>query len=137
MNEPSKTKILIAEDDNDLRGLLTLVFSTDYDVTDVSTGDKALELLSKNGAKFDVLLTDVSMPPGISGAELVRKIAPDVRENLIIAFLTGNEREELDELLSDEILEELNYFQKPTTAQEVKSAIDRVLTIKIPESEAV
>lgn len=131
MNESEKPRILIAEDDNDLRELLAFVFSTDYDVTDVPTGDEALELLSKDDSKFDVLLTDIQMPPGISGTDLVKLISSEVRSSLMIVFLTGQGLDEVIVLRDDKILNEINFFQKPILVQDVKTAIDRGLTVRI------
>lgn len=64
------TRILVVEDDADVRTLLTYVFSrAGYDVTAVGDGQEALKAI-ENGT-YDVLLTDLNMPV-MNGWELTR-----------------------------------------------------------------
>ncbi|MDT7604574.1 MAG: hypothetical protein QOF61_2571 [Acidobacteriota bacterium] len=70
--------VLIVEDEAPVRELLREVLSSHYTCADVETAEAALALLSER--KFDVLLTDVSLP-GMSGVQLVRRVYalyPDV-----------------------------------------------------------
>jgi DNA-binding response OmpR family regulator len=56
-----QVRILLLEDDVDLRLLLTLVLSAEgYDVTPVTTADEALERLSRK--RHDLILTDYWLP---------------------------------------------------------------------------
>ena len=66
-------KILIIEDENDMRELMKFQLnSSGYQVTDVDSADKGIELL-ESGQKFDLILVDW-MLPGISGIEFTRRI---------------------------------------------------------------
>jgi CheY-like chemotaxis protein len=69
-------KVLVADDDEDLRGMLRELFaSKGYDVVEAADGDEALELLSSaadGGAVLpDVVLLDFIMP-GFSGLGILR-----------------------------------------------------------------
>src|SRR5271169_2700571 len=56
-------KILIAEDDDAIRGLVVRALSEDgHDLTATADGAAALDALTKHGGNFDLLLADVKMP---------------------------------------------------------------------------
>jgi two-component system cell cycle response regulator CpdR len=78
-------RILLAEDDDSLRGFLARALErAGYDVTACADGDEAAAALDQ---KWDLLLTDIVMP-GLDGIEVARQAAaidPDLR----IMFITG------------------------------------------------
>ncbi len=78
-------KILLAEDDDSLRGFLArALVRAGYEVTACADGEEAVTHLSEN---WDLLLTDIVMP-GMDGIEVARQAAarqPDMR----IMFITG------------------------------------------------
>ncbi len=64
-------RILVVEDDATFRSLLkTILVGEGYDVVDVATAEKALEILQ--GREFDLIVSDLRMP-GKSGMELFRE----------------------------------------------------------------
>ena len=64
-------RILLAEDDDSLRGFLVSSLSrAGHDVTGFGDGDAAWEALEHSS--FDLLLTDIVMP-GLDGIELARR----------------------------------------------------------------
>ncbi|MCE3013383.1 MAG: response regulator, partial [Proteobacteria bacterium] len=66
-------KILIIEDERDIRELMKFQLnSSGYQVTDVDSADKAIELL-ESGQKIDLILVDW-MLPGMSGIEFTRRV---------------------------------------------------------------
>jgi PAS domain S-box-containing protein len=68
-----RERVLLVEDDPQVRGaVLTQLRSLGYPVTDVDSGQAAIDTL-KSDAAFDLLLTDVVMP-GIGGAQLAEEI---------------------------------------------------------------
>ena len=82
------TKILIVEDDRDIRELvvLTLQFSG-FDVVSASDGAQAVEKASSE--PFDLILMDVRMPR-MSGYEACRKLRQmDVTRETPIVFLSA------------------------------------------------
>ncbi len=65
--------VLLVEDDESVRRLAaTHLVSLGYDVTTAPDGDSALAALSTD-ARVDLLLTDVVMPGGLHGPELVER----------------------------------------------------------------
>ena len=65
-------KILIAEDDRELRRLFERVLTKDgYSVTGVSNGKEALRAFGAEG--FDVIISDIMMPE-MDGHELVKRL---------------------------------------------------------------
>src|SRR5436189_6000902 len=79
-------KILLAEDDNDMRRFLVKALeNAGYEVTDYDNGMSAYQRLREE--TFDMLLTDIVMPE-VDGIELARRAAeldPDIQ----IMFITG------------------------------------------------
>jgi two-component system cell cycle response regulator CpdR len=83
---PVMTRILLAEDDDSLRGFLTRALErAGYEVRACADGEEALEALPE--ARWDLLLTDIVMP-GADGIEVARQ-ASAVQPDLRIMFITG------------------------------------------------
>lgn len=79
-------KILLAEDDDSLRGfLVSALKKAGHTVKDFDEGDTALKALERE--VFDLLLTDIVMP-GLDGIELARKGA-ELDPAMKIVFITG------------------------------------------------
>jgi two-component system cell cycle response regulator CpdR len=78
-------RILLAEDDDSLRGFLTRALErAGYDVTACADGDEAVQALD---GSWDLLLTDIVMP-GVDGIEVARRAAAH-QPGLRIMFITG------------------------------------------------
>ncbi|MFI4976722.1 MAG: cell cycle two-component system response regulator CpdR [Caulobacterales bacterium] len=78
-------RILLAEDDDSLRGFLTRALErAGYDVTACADGEEAAAVLEQ---EWDLLLTDIVMP-GMDGIEVAR-IAASLHPGLRIMFITG------------------------------------------------
>ena len=79
-------KIILAEDDNSLRGfLVNALKKAGHTVRDYDDGETALAALQEE--VFDLLLTDIVMP-GLDGIELARKGA-ELDPAMKIVFITG------------------------------------------------
>jgi len=79
-------RILLAEDDDSLRGFLTRALErAGYDVTSCADGEEAIAALDEGD--WDLLLTDIVMP-GVDGIEVARQAAARFR-GLRIMFITG------------------------------------------------
>jgi signal transduction histidine kinase len=80
-------RILIAEDEADLRGFIVGVLKESYVVDAARDGAEALELMKKS--RPDLVLTDVMMP-GSSGLDLTRAIKEDPSlRNIPVILLTA------------------------------------------------
>jgi two-component system, cell cycle response regulator CpdR len=80
------TKIILAEDDNDMRRFLVKALETaGYDVISFDNGLSAYKRLQEE--PFELLLTDIVMPE-MDGIELARK-ATELDPDLKVMFITG------------------------------------------------
>src|ERR1700682_4203979 len=80
------TKILLAEDDNDMRRFLVrALVNAGYDVIDYDNGLSAYRRLREE--PFQLLLTDIVMPE-MDGIELARR-ASELDPDIKIMFITG------------------------------------------------
>jgi CheY-like chemotaxis protein len=87
-------RILIAEDEDEMRTLYRQVFeAAHFEVDTAENGEKALFLLRKGG--YDVGLIDIRMPimDGFTVVETLAK-TPPLTPNGPLLFLTNNEGEE-------------------------------------------
>ncbi|MBQ7046815.1 MAG: response regulator transcription factor [Oscillospiraceae bacterium] len=101
------TDILIVEDNKELAGLLCdFLRAENYTVSVAETGEKALELYGKYGAKLIVL--DV-MLPGIDGFAVCKKI----REESNTPILIVSAKTEKEDKLSGLVLGADDYIEKP------------------------
>ena len=85
--------ILLAEDEPSLRRLIARVLRTQgYTVLEAADGNEALSLAQANGAKIQLLVTDVIMP-GLSSkmlAEWLKQVNPGVRVLFISGYINNN-----------------------------------------------
>jgi len=80
------SRILLAEDDNDMRRFLVKALQkAGYDVVDFDNGASAYQRLREE--PFTLLLTDIVMPE-MDGIELARK-ATQLDPDLKVMFITG------------------------------------------------
>ena len=84
------TKILIVDDDPDIRNVLNLLLRSDYETAEAADGFAAVEYIQQN-PETDLVILDVMMP-GMDGIETCEKI----REfsNVPILFLTAKSAEQ-------------------------------------------
>ncbi len=74
MDRGRKPRVLVAEDEQDLREYIETTLKPHFDVTSVGDGQAALTRLK--AGRVDLVLTDLMMP-GTSGTDLCRKIKLD------------------------------------------------------------
>ena len=89
---PAKRRILLVEDSEEVRETtIEFINEVGFDVVAVETAEAALATLAGDGARFDVIFTDVSLP-GMSGIELVKRVLKDdPRQRVVIASGYGAE----------------------------------------------
>jgi CheY-like chemotaxis protein len=82
-------RILMVEDDDDVLDVTSeLLRRLGYHVHCARNGTEAMHML-KNGDRFDLLFSDVVMPPGINGVELARE-AKRLCNGIKILLTSGN-----------------------------------------------
>jgi CheY-like chemotaxis protein len=80
--------VLVVEDDPDVRDLaIALLRQLGYTVIEASDGHKALALLADN-PEIDLLLSDIVLPRGMSGAALAERVHKK-RPNMPVLYMSG------------------------------------------------
>ncbi len=116
--------VLLVEDDPGVReGVRGMLEALGYAVLEAETGEEALEVVRRDPAAVDVVLTDVVLP-GISGGELaerVREAAPGIR----FIFSSGYTENVVHHrfVLRDDI----TYLEKPYTFAQLARTLAEVL----------
>ena len=85
-----QTKILIVDDDPDIRNVLNLLLRSDYETAEAADGFAAVEYMQQN-PETDLVILDVMMP-GMDGIETCGKIRE--HSNVPILFLTAKSAEQ-------------------------------------------
>lgn len=93
-----------------------------YRATGVTSPERALELISRAGAGYDLLITDLTMP-GMTGIELARRVRV-LDPRLPIILLSGYPPETPDDQLAS--LGIVCTLMKPVTAAELRAAVTGV-----------
>ena len=117
-------RILIAEDDDAVRALVTRALDADgHELTVAADGAQALEALRRHDGAFDLLLADVKMPvmDGVALALAAGREHPDVPIMLMTGYADQRERTRgLDALLHDVIA-------KPFSLAQIRGAVKEAL----------
>jgi CheY-like chemotaxis protein len=120
-------RILLAEDEEALRAFIARALAQDgHEVVVTADGGEALDALTREQGRFDVLLTDIRMPV-MDGIALALAAARDYPE-LTILLMTGyaDQRERahgLDALIHDVIA-------KPFSLADIRAAVNGALVAK-------
>lgn len=121
-DQKSSLRLLIVDDDNRVReALVQMVRTLGYQVEGVDSGARALERLDQE--KFDLLLTDLSMPgmDGWSVAAEARKKFPKMKIVMLTGYGKPVELSPANREVADEIL------SKPVRLDELSDKISQVL----------
>ena len=95
---PRKTILLVDDDDNIRRVTSAILTSKSYKVEEASDGLEALSLFKINPEKYDLIVTDLSMP-NMTGTELaseIRKLSPSIPILLSTGHLGSGEHDEYE-----------------------------------------
>jgi PAS domain S-box-containing protein len=117
--QPGKRRILLADDNADMREHVSRILGKDYHLTVAEDGRQAWERIRKDPP--DLLLTDVMMP-GMGGFELLRAVRGDARTQMLPVILVsarageGMRVEGLEAGADD-------YLIKPFTANELRARV--------------
>jgi CheY-like chemotaxis protein len=117
--------VLVVEDDEDLRALIVQMLDfLGYRVREAGSGPRALELLG-SAAAFDVLVTDIVLPGGMSGHELVDE-AKRRRPELPVVYMSGyTENAIVRDGQPDEAIQFLQKpFRRAGIAHEIRKALE-------------
>lgn len=84
-----KYKILIVDDSDTNRAILTEILSDEYDITEADSGGKAIEILQENPGDFSLVLLDVIMPEMDGYEVLVRLDRLGILEDLPVIMISA------------------------------------------------
>jgi DNA-binding NtrC family response regulator len=125
--EPSRARVLLAEDDDELRwALAELLRGSGYDVTPVANGKALLEhlgsalLMQQNPNPSDVIITDIRMP-GLSGLQLLEGMRSQKGRIPVIVMSAFADDETRERVLS---MGAAAFLEKPIDHLELARAID-------------
>jgi CheY-like chemotaxis protein len=87
-------RVLVVEDDALVRDLVAAQLEDlGYETVSAGSGPEALQMLSSGDCRIDLMLTDMVMPGGMSGAELIRQARrrqSDLRVVLTSGYVSGS-----------------------------------------------
>jgi PAS domain S-box-containing protein len=123
--------ILVAEDERQIRDLITRVLTTrGYRVTAAVDGEAALAAARNGGDPIDLLITDVVLPR-LGGPDLVRELRRD-RPGLVVLYISGYTAEStIDRDLTDT---RARFLPKPFTPVDLAARVREVLALRKDEA---
>jgi PAS domain S-box-containing protein len=120
----SKARVLLVEDEPQvLQFVATQLINMGYEVTAVSTGTDALDVL-KQGEPFDVLFTDVVLPKGMSGVELAKQVR-QTRPGMKVLLTSGYPEEVFEQHGGRDV--NMPLLHKPYRRKELAESLRKVL----------
>ncbi|MCB9453225.1 MAG: response regulator transcription factor [Anaerolineaceae bacterium] len=118
-NQIDMARVLVVDDDGAVRYSVSKTLQRiGYQVSEAASGEEAIDLISQQ--EFDVVLTDIRMPPGISGVDLLRRIK-DIAPDSIVILLTGYAS--LGTAVESLRLGAHDYLIKPSSSQDIRRSV--------------
>lgn len=115
--------ILVVEDEPLLREMAwEFLQDCGYEVTAAESGEKALDLY-RNGERFEVVVTDVSLP-GMTGYELMSSLSAFAKKQRII-LVSGNSEEIREKAAGKE--GQVDFLQKPFSLNDLQQRVRALL----------
>ena len=116
------TKILLAEDDNDMRQFLTRALkNAGYDVVSYDNGRSAYERLREE--PFALLLSDIVMPE-MDGPTLLKHVRQTM-PHLKVIFVSGYAEESVRRDIEDD--QSVEFLPKPYSLDQINTKVKEVL----------
>jgi DNA-binding NtrC family response regulator len=123
---PSRGRVLVIDDEDDVREMLELVLTGDgFDVVTADGGLAAVELAKRR--RFDLTISDLKMP-GMDGIETLTALKR-IDASMEVIIVTGYASEET----AVECLERgaYGYLRKPFELDELRALVDRALARRL------
>lgn len=121
MDPQDKPSILIIDDDEQIRGLLTETLKNRFFCTSVDSAEKALGVLAN--LEFSLIVSDINMS-GISGLELVPRISQMAPDTVVI-MISGQQA--IESAIEAMRAGAYDYITKPIDIRHVGAAVERAL----------
>ena len=117
--------ILVVDDDDVIRDTLCELLSAGHYCLTAATAEHALALLKAR--RFDVVLTDVSMP-GLSGMELLNRVVEMYPGTPVIIISGLSDQEQAQSLISRGAFD---YLLKPFRLEVVEQSVNRAINHRL------
>src|SRR5262249_6543659 len=121
MSANKDLSVLIIDDEEPIRKLLSIYLSDRYRCVSAATADEALERLAEHS--FNLALTDIAMP-GTSGIQLCQKVLQSFPETVVIMVSGMTDINYAIEAMRNGAFD---YVTKPFDLQQILAAVDRAL----------
>src|ERR1043165_4577011 len=119
--ETKKPRVLIIDDEEQIRNLLIDVLGSTYDCSDAGSAEEALAALSEH--TFDLVISDIDMG-AMSGLELVPHVhsrSPDT----VVVMISGNQ--DIGFAIEALRVGAFDYITKPIDLRHVEASVERAL----------
>jgi two-component system OmpR family response regulator len=119
---PKEAYVLVVDDDPMIVQLVSATLEgAGYCVTTAS--DAWQEVVQTQGLKIGLVITDIQMPGGQTGADAVKRLRslPNVSPLLPVIFLSGMEPEEARKIIPWD--SKIRFLSKPINFEKLRSAI--------------
>jgi DNA-binding NtrC family response regulator len=113
--------ILVVDDDDVIRETLCELLSADYSCETAETAELALKKLEAQ--RFDVVLTDISMP-GLSGKDLLNRVVELYPGTPVIIVSGLSDQDQAESLIDRGAFE---YLLKPFRLELVEASVRRAI----------
>ena len=116
-----KPRVLIIDDEEQIRHLLIDVLGSSYDCSDAGSAEEALAALSEN--TFDLVISDIDMG-GMSGLELVPRVH-SISPDTVVVMVSGNQ--DIGFAIEALRVGAFDYISKPIDLRHVEASVERAL----------
>jgi DNA-binding NtrC family response regulator len=122
---PGKIRILVVDDDDDLRlTLCEYLESRNFTVSSARNGSEAINLIQSRKFTFDMIFTDLVMPPGPDGMEVL-KAAKELNPLSYVVVMTGYSS--IETAIESIRCGAFDYLAKPFKLAQIEIVADRIL----------
>lgn len=119
-----RTRVLIVDDDADLRlTLCEFMESRPFRVSSAKSGTEAIRLLEA-GHQFDIIFTDLMMPPGPGGIEILKTVRSRCPHSYVVVMTGYSSMETAIESIR---LGAFDYLAKPFQLVELEIVANRIV----------
>lgn len=118
-----KKRILVCDDEEPIRLLLSESLKDDYDVVVCDNGREAVKNITKE--TFDLLITDIKMP-GVHGFEVIERIR---ERNKTIPIIICSAYKLLEDDVIVKTSEVAAFFTKPIEIKQLKAKIFELIGV--------
>jgi DNA-binding NtrC family response regulator len=128
----TKARLLVAEDDTDMRDLLVdILEDAGYETVAAADGRGALAHVERESEPIDLVITDVRMP-GLTGDELLASVRARRAETPVLVITAFGSVEQAVQMVKAGAFE---YLTKPFEAGDLLRAAERALEASAPHRE--